>query len=66
MADHWCPELVESCYRFSNTLSKLSVHHSICVITWVCYGTTQKLASIQYGRSQNLRRLIGVESDPLR
>ena len=32
--DHCCPELVVSCYRYGNTLSKLSDHHSTCVIAW--------------------------------
>ena len=32
-ADHCCPELIESCCRYDNTLSTLPVHHSTCGIT---------------------------------
>jgi hypothetical protein len=33
-AEHCCPELFGSCYRYENTLSTLPVHLSTCGITY--------------------------------
>ena len=64
-ADHCCPELVRSYFRYGNILSILSVHHSTCVLThtddeplrnWPAFQLKLKFAG----------GLIGAESDPLR
>jgi hypothetical protein len=60
--DHCFPELVVSCYRYGNTLSKLSDHHSTCVIAWVDVEPIRNLPAYQLKPKSEVRDR--GESDP--
>jgi hypothetical protein len=62
--DHCYPELVESSYRYGNTMATLSAHHITCVITcadveplrnWPAFQLKPKCEGSRSGESDPLR-----------